>query len=144
MSSCLQEMFCTVRNEIYVTDKHKGRLKYSLYATFGMKFLLHLHIGRNDLRLESWWKVRLSIQGASQNIILSVFFPSDSYQSVQQYLGKRNQTRITWNAVGWLSNIQLCMSNSIVIMADAFHSFHVCVVQNSLNYIFYSNSFCHL
>lgn len=136
MSSCLQEMFCTVRKEIYATDKHKESLKYSLYATLEMRFLLHLHIERNDLRLEGWWKVKLSIQGANQNIILSVFFPSDSHQSVQQYCGKRNQTHVTWNAVGRFSDIQLCMSNSIISTADAFHSFHICVVQNSLNYIF--------
>lgn len=34
-----------------------------------------------------------------------------------------------------LGDIQLCMSNSIVIMANAFHSFHISVVQNSANYI---------
>lgn len=80
--------------------------------------------------------MRLSLQGASQNIILSGFFPSDSHQSVQQYPAKRKQTHVTWNAVGWLSDIHLCVSSSIVVMADAFHSFHVCVVQNSLHYIF--------
>lgn len=140
MSSCLHEIFCTVRGEIYATDKHKERLKYSrhycLYATLGMRFLLHLHIGINNLRLESSLKVRLSILGASQNIILSGFFPSGSHQSVQLHPEKRNQTHIAWNAVGWLSDIQLCVSNTTVDMANVLHRFHFSLVENSVIYIF--------
>lgn len=136
MSSCLQEMFCTVRQKIYATDKHKERLKYSRLYSLGMRFLLHLHIGINNLRLESWLKVRLSILDASQNIILSGFFPSGSHQSVQMHPEKRNQTHVTWNAVGWLSDIQLCVLNTTVYTANVLHRFYFSLAENSVIYIF--------
>lgn len=115
----------------------KYRRHYCLYATLGMRFLLHLYIGINNFRLESCLKVRLSILGASQNTILSGFFPSGSHQSVQMHpKKKRNQTHVTWNAVEWLSDIRLYVSNTTVYMAHVLHRFHFSLVENSVIYIF--------
>lgn len=83
MSSCLQEMFCTVRKEIYATDKHKEIeiQQAAVPICHGWN-----EISPTPTRWDKQFRAGVLVEGeaqhlgASQNIILHGFFPSDTHQ----------------------------------------------------------------